>query len=253
MTVSAATPLPIIVFADGASSGNPGPGGWGAIIVLPEGRVIELGARDPQTTNNKMELMGVIGALLKLESVEGQVDVHTDSTYVIQGITQWIWAWRSRDWKTAEGKDVANVDLWKRLFALVAKRGKQNLVVWKYVRGHSGVPGNERVDEIAVAFSKGNRIDLYQGPLLKYHVAIHDIPEDTKVPIRSKKATEPKAKAFSYLSVVGNTPMRHSTWAECERRVKGQSGAKFKKALSSDEEIKILSTWGYQAKDIKGS
>src|SRR5687767_900419 len=116
--------MPIIVFADGASSGNPGPGGWGAIIATPQGQVIELGARDPQTTNNKMELMAVIGALTRLESVPGPVDVMTDSTYVIQGITKWIWAWRARDWKTTEGKDVANADLWKRLFALVAKRGK---------------------------------------------------------------------------------------------------------------------------------
>src|SRR2546422_530241 len=98
--------FPIIVFADGASSGNPGPGGWGAIIATPEGQIVELGGGDPQTTNNRMELMATIRALETPESQSGPVALYTDSVYVIRGITQWIWGWRKNGWKTAEGKEV---------------------------------------------------------------------------------------------------------------------------------------------------
>lgn len=242
--------MPTIVFADGASSGNPGPGGWGAVIATPEGQVIELGGGERATTNNQMELMAVIAALDRLRNVPGAVEIYTDSVYVIRGITQWIWGWRKRDWKTAEGGDVANVDLWQRLSALVARRGKENPISWHFVRGHSGIPGNERVDEIAVSYSKGRRPTLYEGPLLQYGVAIHDIPEDTSLPEMKPKAP-PKPAAYSYLSLVGNTPMRHSTWAECERRVKGQSGAKFKKTTSAEEEATILKSWGYKPGDLR--
>jgi ribonuclease HI len=236
--------MPILIFVDGACSGNPGPGGWGAIIVTPDGKVLELGGGESSTTNNRMELQGSIVALARIETLPGRVDVCTDSSYVIQGITQWIWAWRSRDWKTAEGKDVANADLWKKLFGLVAKRGKENSIEWKYVRGHTGIPGNERVDEIAVEYSKGRRPELYQGPLLRYGIAIHDIPDDTSVPERKPRDQTEKKVAFSYLSLINDVPERHATWPECEARVKGRPGAKFKKAMSADEEGRILESWG---------
>jgi ribonuclease HI len=241
--------MPFIVFADGASSGNPGPGGWGSIIASPDGHVTELGGGDRSTTNNRMELMAVIEALARLSGKPGAVEIFTDSVYVIRGATQWHWAWRRNDWKTAEGKDVSNPELWKRLLGLVAARGKENPVSWKFVRGHSGIPGNERVDEIAVSFSKGRRPRLYDGPLLKYDVAIHDVPEDTSIP--EMRPREAKAPAFSYLSLLGSTPMRHSSWAECERRVKGQSGARFKKAMSEEEEERILQSWGFSRRDLK--
>lgn len=194
-----------------------------------------------------MELLGVIEALRKIENVPGPVDIYTDSTYVIRGITQWIWAWRSRGWKTAEGKEVSNQDLWQRLSVLVSKRDPKPQ--WKYVRGHVGTPGNERVDEIAVSFTKGKWIDLYEGPLLKYGIAIYDLPEDTSLP--EMRAKEEKKAALSYLSLVNGVPMKHATWKDCETRVKGRSGAKFKKAMTSSEESKILSEWGYSEKDLK--
>jgi ribonuclease HI len=236
-----------LIFADGACSGNPGPGGWSSIIVLGNGTVLELGGRDPQTTNNRMELMAVIQPLQDLGPQ--RIDVFTDSSYVIRGITQWIWAWMKRNWISAEGKDVANADLWKQLLA--ATRGKE--IEWKFVKGHAGIPGNERVDEIAVAFAKGKQPQLYRGPLSNYNIAIHDIPENTSLPDRkpTDKDTKSKAKAYSYLSLVGGILMRHSTWPECERRVKGRPGTKFKKAMSAEEEIQILSAWGYSPKDIQ--
>ncbi|MEO5969627.1 MAG: ribonuclease HI [Bdellovibrionia bacterium] len=247
-TISPPThPLATIIFADGASSGNPGPGGWGSIVVLGDGTVIEMGGRDPHTTNNRMELMAVIQPLRDLKPQ--RIDVFTDSSYVIRGITQWIWAWMKRNWVSAEGKDVANADLWKQLLA--ATRGHE--IQWKFVKGHAGIPGNERVDEIAVAFSKGRRPQLYRGPLLKYDIAIHDIPENTSLPDRKPLDKTPKAKAYSYLSLVGGVLMRHSTWPECEKRVKGRPGTKFKKAMSEDEEIQILRTWGYTTKDVQGN
>jgi ribonuclease HI len=233
-----------VVFADGASSGNPGPGGWGAIVATPEGEIIELGAGFRQVTNNQMELSAVIGALERLPDHPHPIGIYTDSTYVIRGITQWVWGWLRKGWKTAEGKDVANADMWRKLLALVGRQKKIAPIEWHYVRGHSGIPGNERVDQIAVEFSKGTRPRLYQGALLSYDVPVHDIPENTELPPEKPRNNGDKSKPYSYLSLVGGTPMRHATWAECERRVKGQSGAKFKKAMSADEEEQILKSWG---------
>ncbi|MDR3605863.1 MAG: ribonuclease HI [Oligoflexia bacterium] len=245
-------PYPITVFADGACSGNPGPGGWGVVIAYPEGQVEEYGGRDPQTTNNRMEMVAVIHALNRIGTRPGPIRICTDSTYVIRGITQWVWGWRNRDWKTAEGKDVNNQDLWQAMLQATgarAKLGPESKIQWKYVRGHSGIPGNERVDEIAVAFSKAVPFQLYRGPLLSYPIAIHDLPEDAELPEMRPKVE--KKAAFSYLSLLGSTAMRHRTWASCERRVKGQPGAKFKKAASPEEERSILNSWGVRPEDVR--
>src|SRR5262245_51078436 len=105
-----------IVFTDGAAKGNPGPGGWGAIVVSPDHLVTELGGGSPHTTNNKMELSGAIAALEHAPDGPGRVIVYTDSTYLIQGITQWVFGWRRNGWRTSSGGDVVNRDLWERLF-----------------------------------------------------------------------------------------------------------------------------------------
>jgi ribonuclease HI len=238
---------PIVVFTDGAAKGNPGPGGWGAVIVTPEGEVTELGARAAQTTtNNKMELTGAIEALSALRGVPGALAIYTDSTYVIQGIRGWIFGWRKRGWKTAAGGDVLNRDLWERLDDLVSARGKGG-VAWHYVRGHAGIPGNERVDEIADGLAQGLPIDLYRGPLIGYPHAILDLPSDTDVPARSPSSgARAKGSPYSYLSVVDGQLARHTTWAECERRVKGRAGARFKKAMSAADEAAILREWRIQ-------
>jgi ribonuclease HI len=237
--------LGIVVFCDGAAKGNPGPGGWGVVIATPAGDVIELGAAAPHTTNNKMELTAAIQALTAIGALDGPVAIHTDSTYVIKGISEWIWGWRKRGWKTAEGGDVLNRDLWQALDALVSARGKGQ-VSWHYVRGHSGIPGNERVDAIADGLARGQSVTLYRGPLAEYPLPIFDLPDDTSVPKRRDTAAgarSTKAAAYSYLSLVDGTAMRHSTWADCERRVKGRSGARFKKALNAADESAILRDW----------
>lgn len=232
----------ILIFSDGACSGNPGPGGWGAVIATPEGQIKELGGHKDHTTNNEMELRASIEALKKIRNDKRAVFFYTDSTYVIRGITMWVWGWKKNGWKTAEGNEVSNKESWETLFSLTMDRGSAGKVNWLYSRGHVGTPGNERCDQIAVAFSQGKWIDLYDGPLLQYPVAIYDVPEDSSLPEMRPK-TEKKV-AYSYLSVVGNQVYRHRDWASCERRVKGQSGAKFKKAMSQGEEKEILKTWG---------
>ena len=246
MTESA-DPNQIVVFTDGAAKGNPGPGGWGVVIVTPDGEVTELGGRAAgTTTNNRMELTAAIEALSALRGTPGPLAIYTDSTYVIEGIRAWIFGWRKRGWKTATGGDVLNRDLWEQLDALVAARGKGG-VTWHYVRGHAGTPGNERVDEIADGLAQGHDIALYRGPLIGYPCAILDLPSETTVPRRPASAggrSDSRSKAaYSYLSVVDGELARHTTWADCERRVKGRAGARFKKAMSQADEAKILKDW----------
>jgi ribonuclease HI len=241
---------PIVVFSDGATKGNPGPGGWGVVIVTPEGQVTELGGRAAHTTNNKMELTAAIRALEHLRGVDGVVAIHTDSTYVIKGIREWIWSWLRRGWKTMEGADVQNRELWEEMHELVTARGKGS-IEWHYVRGHVGIPGNERVDAIADGLAREVGVDLYRGSLAGYGLAILDIPVDTAVPKRTPGAArKDKGAPHSYLSVVDGKPMRHSTWAECERRVKGRSGARFKKAMSEADETAILQGWRIEPGDL---
>ncbi len=243
---------PIVVFTDGASKRNPGPGGWGVVVVRPTGHVTELGGGAESTTNNKMELTGAIRALTHIARDSGPVAIYTDSTYVIQGIREWIHGWRRRGWKTATGGDVLNRDLWEQLSDLTSARGPR-AIAWHYVRGHVGIPGNERVDAIADSFAISRPVALYDGPLAGYPVAVLDLPDDTSVPGRSKAAGSPakaKGAAYAYLSVVDGRPMRHATWAECEARVKGRSGAKFKKATSPADQDAILRAWHCNPDDV---
>jgi ribonuclease HI len=243
---------PIVIFTDGAAKGNPGPGGWGVVIVTPDGQVTELGGAAAPTTNNKMELTGAIQALLKVRDLPGTLAIHTDSTYVITGIREWIYGWLRRGWKTAAGADVMNRNLWEQLWKLVTARGK-GAIEWHYVRGHVGIPGNERVDEIADAFAVGRDLGLYSGSLDGYGRAVLDIPSDTALPKRpaASSGRKSQAKAHSYLSVVDGTPMRHETWAECERRVKGRPGARFKKAASAADEMTIWREWRVDPSRVK--
>jgi len=133
----------VIIHTDGACSGNPGPGGWGAILQWG-GHTRELKGGEAHTTNNRMELMAAIIALETLKR-PCDVDLHTDSQYLRQGITGWIQGWKRNGWRTADKKPVKNVDLWQRLDAAV----NRHTVHWHWVRGHSGHDLNERADELA--------------------------------------------------------------------------------------------------------
>ena len=133
----------VVIYTDGACSGNPGPGGWG--VVLRHGNSVkELHGGDPSTTNNRMELMAAIQAFEALTRPV-TVKLHTDSRYVLDGITKWIAGWQRNGWKTASRHPVKNLDLWQRLVAAMAP----HQVTWIWVKGHAGDPGNERADELA--------------------------------------------------------------------------------------------------------
>jgi len=133
------------IFTDGACSGNPGPGGWGAIL-CSKGVKKELSGGEKDTTNNRMEMMAVIAALEALTQ-PCKVKVVTDSQYVMKGMLEWLPGWKKRNWKTAGKKPVKNVDLWQRM----EKAAEQHTLEWEWVRGHQGHPGNERADALAVA------------------------------------------------------------------------------------------------------
>lgn len=239
-----------LIYTDGACSGNPGPGGWGAIVASPAGHVKELGGQGNDTTNNRMEMAGTIHALAHLKNDPAPILLFTDSTYVIRGISQWVFGWKRKGWKNAAGQAVLNQDLWEELLRLVSARPKNN-INWQYCRGHRGTPGNERCDEIAVAMSKRQWVDLYDGPLVGYGIAIHDLPEYEALP--EMHAKEPKKVAHSYLSYVDGKALRHANWASCERATKGRPGAKFKKAMAASDEATILESWGVRAGSLKDS
>ena len=228
----------ILIFCDGASKGNPGPGGWGALVAF-DGTVEELGGGEEHTTNNRMELTAATRALEEATKHEAKsVVVHTDSSYVINGITKWVKGWKLRGWVTKEGKPVLNRDLWEELDGAVASLATK--VEWQHVGGHVGVAGNERVDEIASSFAEGKPVELFSGSRSDYAHDIENISHDaTKATERSKSRSRSSAKAYSYISLIDGEVLVHKTWAECEARVRGKM-ARFKKALSPSEEAAII-------------
>ena len=198
----------IIIYTDGSSRGNPGPGGWGAILITEykkqevgstkyegiqntEDEVIEIGGRDNMTTNNRMELMATIKGLKEIQGVSSKkqgvsentnslitnyklpitVEVNTDSQYVKKGITEWIDGWIKNNWRTSAKKDVLNKDLWQELKAEVDRLKNTGVkITFKYVAGHSGIPLNERADVIATTLADSLNIELYRGARSDYTV-----------------------------------------------------------------------------------
>ena len=137
---------------DGACSGNPGPGGWGGLIIFEDNSELEIGGSEQNTTNNRMELTAAIKTLEKLKTykLKENFKLRTDSKYVIEGYTKWIINWKRNGWKTSSGKSVQNLDLWQKIDQL-----RINGLVMEYVKGHSGDKQNDRVDKIATNYSKG--------------------------------------------------------------------------------------------------
>ena len=142
------------IYTDGACSGNPGPGGWGVLMLYGEHEK-ELTGGEFETTNNRMELMAAIQALTALKR-PCKVHLHTDSTYVMKGITEWIDGWKAKGWKNSSKKPVKNADLWRLLDDAV----NPHEIEWFWVKGHSGNPGNERADDLA-----GQGMSLYKGDI----------------------------------------------------------------------------------------
>ena len=134
----------VIIHTDGACKGNPGPGGWGAVLQAGGGHEKELWGGEANTTNNRMELMAAIMALEALKR-PCKVELHTDSKYVMQGITEWMRGWKARGWLTADKKPVKNAELWQALL----EASRRHRVEWTWVKGHAGHPDNERADRLA--------------------------------------------------------------------------------------------------------
>jgi ribonuclease HI len=136
----------IVIYTDGACKGNPGPGGWGALLRAADGAEKELCGGELETTNNRMEMMAVIEALSALKR-PCHVILFVDSQYVLKGMTEWLHGWKAKGWRTAAKQPVKNVDLWQRLDALVHQ--SEHRIEWQWVKGHAGDPGNERADALA--------------------------------------------------------------------------------------------------------
>lgn len=259
----------ITIFTDGASRGNPGRGGWGAVVVMESsgdsgkaseaarGSVNELGGAEKNTTNNRMELQAVIGGLefiSKQKTNLSTILVYTDSKYVLRGATEWLAGWEAKGWRTAGKTEVLNRDLWEALSAAmseVREEMKGRKIDWHLLSGHVGVLGNEQADKIATAWADsiasvdGKTPELFTGTLAEYEAKVggdilnisHDTEQKEK---RSGSKERSRAKAYSYVSKVDGKILIHKTWAECEARVKGAKGAKYKKSLSPQDEVLVV-------------
>lgn len=225
----------IVIFTDGSSLGNPGPGGWGSIVYNKDKNIVtELGGYDPKTTNNRMEMTAVAEAISFVVSKQLEEDtvitIHTDSQYVINGMTKWVFGWENSGWMTMNKKPVLNKDLWQ----LLVLKSKDLEILWKYVEGHSGIAGNERVDDIATSFASNKDIVLFSGSKDDYKIDLENI-----VAVYGKQKS---GKVYSYLSMIDGEIKSHKTWKECEDRVKGKK-ARFKKTFSKKDEENIIKSW----------
>ena len=170
--------MKITIYTDGSSKGNPGSGGWGAVVIKdnygdPKGASVqEVGGREDNTTNNRMEMKAAIEALRLVPFAQDVfVEIHTDSEYLMKGITIWIKNWQKNGWRTKDKKEVLNKDLWQELWQETEKRK----VEWKKVLGHSGHTLNERCDEIAQSFADGSPVKLFNGLKADYNTFHQDV------------------------------------------------------------------------------
>ena len=213
-----------LIFTDGAAKGNPGPGGYG-VVIAHAGTITEKGGFKDRTTNNEMELKAVVEALKEIAPKKVPVHIYTDSKYVVEGATGWVFGWAKNGWVTKVKTDVLNKELWQELLPLLGKVE----IEWHKVPGHVGIIGNERADTIASTFASTKSYPLYVGPESEYGHDIHDTTYDeSKAEVRSDARKRQNQKAYSYISALDGVVLIHSTWVECEARVKGKKGARFK-------------------------
>ena len=232
----------IVIFCDGASKGNPGNGGYGVVMVVND-IVQEFGGAERNVTNNQMELMAGISALKNLpKNLNQNIEIWSDSSYVINGITKWVYGWSKNGWQTKTGSDVLNKGLWQELFKL--SENVSGHISWHNLSGHSGIAGNERADEIASLLAMGTDPELKSLPLSKYGIDILNFSvNEEKLADKKEGRARSSAKAYSYLSMVDGNIEIHKTWDECKNRVNGQSKALYRKAVSASEEKQIAEEW----------
>ena len=227
------------MYTDGASRGNPGPGGWGAVILV-DNFAMEIAGGVKKATNNQMELQAVISVLSDsgARAYKGAVTVFSDSAYVVNGSNYWIYGWEKKDWITSQKTPVENKKMWQDLLALLKEYGNR-LTIAK-IKGHGGELYNERCDELAVNAALGKKEKHFQGNQKEYDQFLIDIGTTLKKASPKKKPSKPSGPAYSYVSLVNGKVYTDKTWTECEKRVKGTKGAKFQKVFSKGEETGLI-------------
>lgn len=226
-----------LVFTDGASRGNPGATGWGAVIALGD-HVHELGGYRALGTNNQAELTAVVEAVEWITDQDEEpekITIYSDSAYTISGATSWIFGWQKRGWQTKTGDPVKNKELWQRFST--AREAADFEITFQKVKGHASIPGNERADDIATGFADQVDLDLYDGSREDYSVSLDSKPVYLE--------TSPL-----YFSFVNGVAEQHDNWPDCQNRVRGKS-AKFKKVRTVSERDELLSDWGVDLADVK--
>ena len=236
-----------LLFTDGACSGNPGPGGWAYVALSPDKTVKEGCGHQASTTNNQMELLAIIEGLSFLsQKSQEEIFVFTDSVYAIRGIQQWVHGWKKNGWKTKEGKPVLNQELWERLDTLRQKLNRSEVrIQWQFVRGHSGTPGNERCDELSRLCSQKYDPLCFEGPVDNYAFDLFNLPSVEPLP-EFKPIKKQSSEKPIYLSLIDGILKEHASWSDCEARVKGRSGARFKKIQNQQERQETLTKWGFK-------
>lgn len=237
---------PIQIFTDGATRGNPGPGGYGVVILdMQTQHVYEYGDGKKLTTNNEMELAAVLRAL----QVAAQKKYHsftlfTDSKYVHTGVTAWRFGWAKRGWTNKEGETIKNRELWQEVHKTLNTTGFVD-IQWVRVSGHMGVPGNERADTIATAFADDKKTDLAAGTIdSSQWAALAQVPSLEEIDaIRARKRAHTSGEGCWYISLIDGVVEDHQTWDECKKRTTGVF-SKYKKVCSEEEKAEVLAGWG---------
>lgn len=228
----------LTIYTDGASRGNPGPGGWGAVILV-DGYAMEIAGNAKNATNNQMELEAVLQVLSDsaARAHKGSVVVYSDSAYVVNGLNSWVWGWEKKGWITSLKTPVENKPVWQKLLELLKEYGDRLSI--EKVKGHGGELYNERCDELAVAAALGKKETHFKGSQKDYDLFLKEIGTTAKkaTPKKKKKETGP---AYSYVSMVNGKVYADKTWKECEARVKGKKGAKYQKVFSKAEETSLI-------------
>ncbi len=235
----------IDIYTDGSARGNPGPAGWGSVIIdHTKGSVVELGGRFDLATNNRMELLALHDTLAYIEAkklYETPIVIFIDSTYVLKGVTMWMYGWERNEWKTASGGDVLNQDLWQEIFFLAFRLKRLVNIKFEKIAGHAGEFGNEMADRVATSFADKKPTLLFKGALSDYQ----KLGDAYLAELKPKKgggsiSTSKTGKAYSYVSCVSGVVHTDKDWSSCEARVKGKKGARYKKVFSSDEEAQVI-------------
>lgn len=231
------------IYTDGASRGNPGLGGWAAIILAGD-YCMEIAGSAAKATNNQMELAAVEAVLSDSGALSwnGNVTVLSDSMYVINGMTKWAKGWERNGWITSAKTPVENKSQWQNLLSLMKEYGARLSI--EKVKGHAGDLYNERCDELAVAAALGKKPVLFSGTAKEYKTFLEELGHSEmkmafkKAEVKSKSKST--AQAYSYVSMVNGVVHADKTWAACEKRVKGAKGAKYKKVFSKAEETELM-------------